>query len=231
MRRNFQRIARLAVARRCVLDRRRPGRQATRGWGCGRVALGIEVHLAGAVLLRARPRPIDACRTGTSMAATWPNAARCSSSSRSANRCSSAARRSPSCLDRAVVAAFAFAFLGAVAMWWLYFDKGLAAGAPPHRACATTPAATRASPTPTCTCRSWPASSCAPSPTSSCWRIPITRAMPACRDARRPGALPARRRRLQVGQPRTRIAAAVAPGRLALLALLPCRRHCTGCLR
>ncbi len=27
-----------------------------------------------------------------------------------------------------VVAAFAFTFLGAVAMWWLYFDKGLAAG-------------------------------------------------------------------------------------------------------
>lgn len=27
-----------------------------------------------------------------------------------------------------VVSAFAFTFLGAVAMWWLYFDKGLAAG-------------------------------------------------------------------------------------------------------
>ncbi len=27
-----------------------------------------------------------------------------------------------------VVAAFAFTFLGAVAMWWLYFDKGMAAG-------------------------------------------------------------------------------------------------------
>ena len=61
--------------------------------------------------------------TGTSKAAISPNAAACSSSSRSANRCSSRGRRSVASTGqpqrwRAMCASF----VGSVAMWWLYFD-------------------------------------------------------------------------------------------------------------
>ena len=70
------------------------------------------------------------------------------------------------------VAAFVVAFVGSVAMWWIYFNIG--AEAAPNCIAAvrrSRPPGAR-SPTPICTCRSWPASSWRRSPTSWCWPIP-----------------------------------------------------------
>ena len=60
------------------------------------LALGIELFGPWACATGCRGSAAPPPRTGTSTAATWPSAARCSSSSRWANRCSSPARRSPS---------------------------------------------------------------------------------------------------------------------------------------
>ena len=71
----------------------------------------------------------------------------------------------------ATVAAFLIAFIGSVAMWWIYFNIGAERGSR-LIAARPTPDGLRASPTPTSTSRSSPASSSAPWPTSWCWRTP-----------------------------------------------------------
>ena len=90
---------------------------------------GDRIYLAGGAVLdpedTARPRS----RTGSSRAAIWPSAAPASSSSRSANPSSSPARPLPiwpGPLE--TVTAFMSAFIGALAMWWIYFHKGAEAG-------------------------------------------------------------------------------------------------------
>ena len=65
-----------------------------------------------------------------------------------------------------VVTGFSAAFVGSVAMWWIYFNVGAERGAatsPPR----PTPAGSPAWPTPISTCRSSPASSSSRSPTRS----------------------------------------------------------------
>ncbi|MCK7481160.1 MAG: low temperature requirement protein A [Candidatus Moduliflexus flocculans] len=64
-----------------------------------------------------------------STAATWPSVAPCSSSSRWASRCwSRGATFASHAWTAATAGAFLAAFVSAVAMWWLYFDKGVASG-------------------------------------------------------------------------------------------------------
>lgn len=55
------------------------------------------------------------------------------------------------------VGAFASAFIGSLAMWWIYFHKGAEAGSNRFQDRANR-AGWRGSLTPICTCRSWPAS-------------------------------------------------------------------------
>ena len=50
-------------------------------------------------------------------------------------------------------------FVGSVAMWWIYFNIGAEAGSEPAYRNRAIPDDWRGSPTPICTCRSWPASS------------------------------------------------------------------------
>ena len=67
----------------------------------------------------ARPRT-----TGTSAASTWPSAASSSSSSRSGSRSwSPAATFGELEFTSVTLAAFVVAFLGSVALWWVYFDR------------------------------------------------------------------------------------------------------------
>ena len=57
------------------------------------------------------------------------------------------------------VVAFVSAFVGSLAMWWIYFHKGAEAGSE-QISKSSEPGGWRGSPTPICTCRSSPASSC-----------------------------------------------------------------------
>lgn len=90
----------------------------------------------------------------------------------------------------ATVSAFVIAFVGTVAMWWLYFDKGEHAGV--HRITSAADPGRHARVAYTylhlpivagiiVIFRSSPASSSAPSRTNSCSRIPTMRPMPASR--------------------------------------------------
>ena len=69
------------------------------------------------------------------------------------------------------VGAFASSFVGALAMWWIYFHKGAEAGSEQISAPASR-GGWRGWPIPTCTCRSWPASLLRRWPTNSCSSIP-----------------------------------------------------------
>ena len=65
------------------------------------------------------------------------------------------------------VAAFVSAFVGSLAMWWIYFHKG-AEPAPNRFQGRASRDGWRGSPIPICTCRSWPASSSRRWPTNWC---------------------------------------------------------------
>ena len=54
------------------------------------------------------------------------------------------------------VGAFASAFIGSLAMWWIYFHRGAEAGSE-QISNASEPGRLAGSPIPICTCRSWPA--------------------------------------------------------------------------
>ena len=93
------------------------------------VALAPRVSRTARDVLRAGPRAARRPRTGTWTHRTWRSDARCSSSSRSASRSSSRARRRRRCRRRrGTCAAFIVAFIGSVAMWWIYFNIGAERG-------------------------------------------------------------------------------------------------------
>ena len=87
------------------------------------------------------------------------------------------------------VASFLVAFVGSVAMWWIYFNIGAERGEPAHRRFRRSRAGWRGSSTPTCICRWWPASSSRRSATNWCSPIPpatrTPRPPPSCSAARR----------------------------------------------
>ena len=84
----------LAVDVGAVLDRRRLCRRAVTAAAVGRRARD-RIQLGGGAVLDSEIRRVVRSPTGWSRAVTWPSAARCSSSSRSANPSSSPARRLP----------------------------------------------------------------------------------------------------------------------------------------
>ena len=103
-----------------------PARSPTAPARTAALAVALAIDYGGAA--RARTG-CPGCRgsrptvVGRRDVATSPSASSCSSSSRSASRSSSPARRPRELdLDAARLAAFALAFLGTAAMWWLYFD-------------------------------------------------------------------------------------------------------------
>ena len=126
--RNFQRIIAWLALSGAVLDRRRlcRGRARLALWARRarhRICLARR-SASGRRASAARPR-----RTGMSRAAIWPSAAGCSSSSRSANSILvTGATFAELPGRRRRVAAFVVAFVGSVAMWWIYFNIGAERG-------------------------------------------------------------------------------------------------------
>ena len=91
--------------------------------GRSRVVLEIDGRLAR--VPRSRAGSLADVRSGRSPASTSPSAACSSSSSRSASRSSSPAPgfgELPAAVE--TTAALAVAFVGSVAFWWIYFDRG-----------------------------------------------------------------------------------------------------------
>ena len=110
----------------------RPARSctATRAPDCGRWPSRSSWSVPRSVSSR-RSSDGPRRRTGRSTAATSPNAARRSSSSHWASRSSCPARRCPACSGRHIRTArgtsrSSVAFLGSVALWWVYFDRAAA---------------------------------------------------------------------------------------------------------